>query len=391
MNFDNGKDTVLYFGNEWGADNRTSSHHIASRLMRDYNFVYIESPGLRSPQLNRHDVFRIFKKLAQIFKKKRVIDTTTFVKTLYQVPFHNIPFIKYVNSAMVKWQVRKICRKNHITKPILWCVLPHVADVLDSVESKCCVYYIVDDFSEMPGVNKKYISVMDERLCKKSDVVFVTSEPLYKTKSCFGDKVHINKHGVDYEHFNKAINRDMPVPPQVANLKAPVIGFFGLIEEWIDLEVIKMMAVHHPDWNFLMIGRVAVDNSEFDNISNVSFIGSVSYEELPAYAQLFDVSLIPVVNNELIRNFNPLKLREYLAMGQPVVTAQFPELEEFSDYIYASDNHQQFESDVARAMDENTPEKRLARAKSVEGSSWENRYQNVNGILRSSINSKENR
>jgi len=385
MNFDNEKDTVLYFGNEWGADNRTSSHHIASRLMRDYNFVYIESPGLRSPQFTKHDVMRVFKKLAQIFKKKRVIDTSTFVKTLYQIPFYSLPLVKYINRLMIKSQVKKICRDYKINKPIIWCVLPHVADALDSVESKCSVYYIVDEFEEMPGVNKAFISSMDKTLCDKSDVVFVTSEPLYEKKSSLGEKLHINKHGVDYEHFNSAINKDLPVPKNISNLKSPIIGFFGLIEEWIDLELIKHLAEQHKEWMFLMIGRVAVDYSAFDEINNVYFIGSVNYEELPNYAQVFDVSLIPVVTNELIRNFNPLKLREYLAMGLPVVTAEFPELSDFKEYIYSSDSHAQFEKDIIKALKEDTAEKRLKRAESVADSSWENRYKNVRSIVLNAI------
>jgi len=388
MNFDNEKDTVLYFGNEWGADNRTSSHHIASRLMRDYNFVYIESPGLRSPQFTKHDVLRIFKKLAQIFKKKRVIDTSTFVKTLYQIPFYSFPLVKFINRMMIKSQVKKICRDYKISKPIIWCVLPHVADVLDSVENKCSVYYIVDEFEEMPGVNKLFISSMDKTLCEKSDVVFVTSEPLYEKKSYLGKKLHINKHGVDYEHFNSAINKDLPVPKNISNLKSPIIGFFGLIEEWIDLELIRNLAAQHKEWTFLMIGRVAVDYSAFDDINNVHFIGSVNYEELPNYAQVFDVSLIPVVTNELIRNFNPLKLREYLAMGLPVVTAEFPELSDFKEYIYSSDSHAQFEKDIIKALKEDSVEKRLKRAESVADSSWENRYKNVRSIVLKAIEDK---
>lgn len=375
------KKTIIYFGNEWGADNRTSSHHIASRLIRDFNVIYVECPGLRTPDLNRHDITRMFKKIFQIFKKTREINSESFVKTMYQIPFHDIPFVKHINRLMIKHQVRKLYQDNGLDDPILWFVLPHVSYALEDAKSAARVYYCVDEFAEMPGVNRELIAEHDKRMTELSDAVFVISDPLYEQKKRYGDKIHLSKHGVDFEHFYQAVGRTLETPKDVAHLKAPIIGFFGLIESWIDLDLIEFLAKKKPDWTFLMIGRVAVDYSRFDSIDNVHFIGPVTYETLPAYSQIFDVALIPVETNELIRNFNPLKLREYLAMGLPIVSTYFPEIEVFGDNVYVANEQQEFLDKIQQALDENCDELAQKRANLVESSSWENRYKKVRSIV----------
>lgn len=384
---ENKRETILYFGNEWGADNRTSSHHIAKRLMRDNKLIYIECPGLRAPQLTIRDVKKVFNKVFQIFKKKRVINSESFVKTLYQIPFHGVPFLKTINKHLLVWQVKKIYKVNNLVDPVLWFVVPHVSYIVDEVKSKCRVYYCVDDYIELPGVNKKLITYLDNKISTLCDVLFVTSEPLYEKKKSYGDKVFLSKHGVDYEHFNAVISQDLETPDDVKDIKGPVIGFFGLIEEWIDLDLIEYLAKKRKDLCFLFIGRTAVDVTKLAELDNVRFIGSVDYEVLPAYSHVFDVGLIPVKTNELIRNFNPLKLREYLAMGLPVVSVYFPEIDEFDKYVYVSNEYDEFLEKIDIALNNNSIDNKNERASSVESSSWENRYKRVIDIVKKKINS----
>jgi glycosyltransferase involved in cell wall biosynthesis len=117
------------------------------------------------------------------------------------------------------------------------------------------------------------------------------------------------------------------VPEDAAALPGPVIGFYGLIEDWVDLEVIRHMAAARPDWSFLMIGEVKTDTSAVRRLPNVHFPGRRPYQSLPGYCRKFDIAVLPFVVNELTLAANPLKVREYLAAGLPVVATPLPEVQ----------------------------------------------------------------
>ena len=307
--------TIIYFGNDWNADNKTSSHHIAKRLLRDHKLVYVECPGLRAPQGSKRDVSKVFNKLFKIFRGAKKIDDRSFVFTLFQIPFHKYKFIQKINSKLIIWLMKRLCKKLDIKKPILWFVVPHVAMIVGNLNARLTVYYCVDDFSELPGVNKSMISSMDNLMSEKSDLIFVTSAPLYQSKIKYEGKMYLSRHGVDFDHFNTVHKKTNLLPARIQAIPKPVIGFFGFIETWIDLELLKFIAESKPEWSFIIIGRVAINIDICKDIKNIYFIGSVSYDELPAHAQSFDVALIPCKTNELIRNFNPLKLRGVSSYG----------------------------------------------------------------------------
>jgi glycosyltransferase involved in cell wall biosynthesis len=278
---------------------------------------------------------------------------------------------------IVTRSLRHLCRRLHIDTPVLWFVVPHVAFVLGELHEKLAVYYCIDDYSSLPGVNKEWVKEMDELLTKRADIVFVSAEPLLDSKKHLNPRVVLSRHGVDYDHFNRACSDQVEIAQEVKDLKHPVIGFFGLIESWIDLELVKYIAQSRPNWSILMIGRVAVSENPCEGLANVHFIGSIKYEILPTYAKIFDVAIIPCTIDDLIINFNPLKLREYLAMGKPVVSVRVPEVEAFKEVIEIADDHKDFLSKIDIALAQDTPEKRRKRLDSVKDSSWEHRVNMV--------------
>jgi len=368
---------ILYFGNDWSADNKTSSHHIARRLMRDTRVVYIECPGLRAPQGNTRDIKKIFSKIIKALKGPRALGTNAFVYTLLQIPFHRFGFIRNLNKVLIIFSLKQLMKQLKIDQPILWFVVPHLAMVLGELNERFVVYYCIDDYASLPGVNKTIIEEMDNRLTTRADIVFTASEPLKKQKESFGPKVVLSRHGVDFDHFNKIFRREVNAAPETAHLPKPVIGFFGLIESWVDLELIEYLARARPQWSFLMVGRLAVQPNPCEHLKNVHFIGSRPYDELPQYAAAFDVSIIPCKNSKLIFNFNPLKLREYLAMGKPVVSIYFPEIAEFTDVVEVAGNYEEFLKKIETALATDTPQKIQQRVDKVKPLSWDSRYRTV--------------
>ena len=368
---------ILYFGNEWRADNRTSSHHIARQFMRCTKVVYVECPGLRPPAGTGRDIKRLIAKVAKAFKGPQRLDDRSYVYTLLQLPFHSFTLVRLLNRLIIVASLRRLCRKLKIHRPVLWFVVPHLSNVLGRLDESLSVYYCIDDYASLPGVDKAQVQAMDDTMTIGADVVFVSSEPLLREKSTTRRDVILSRHGVDFEHFNRALTDRLEVPADVLSLRHPVIGFFGLIESWVDLDLIQFLATNRPQWSFLMIGRVAVSSNPCKGLANVHFIGSRSYEVLPNYTQLFDVALIPVRINELIINFNPLKLREYLAAGRPVVSTSFPEIEPFRDLIEVADGHEAFLEKVDWVLENDDTQKARRRADSVRDFSWESRFAEV--------------
>ena len=132
------------------------------------------------------------------------------------------------------------------------------------------------------------------------------------------------------------------MPADTVGIGRPVVGFFGLIERWIDLELIDYLAEKRPDWSFLMIGRVAVPSDQLPSRPNIHWIGQRSYESLPAYGKQFDAAIIPFQLTPVILHANPLKLREYLAMGKPIVSVRTPEIEKYADVVKICDSREGF-------------------------------------------------
>lgn len=372
------KPEIIYFGNEWFGENKTSSHHVALRLSKEYKFIYVECPGLRSPRISGRDFRRIFKKLLNIVAKPRVTTQGFKVYTLFQFPFHKYKLFSLINKFLCKRQVKKICIENNIDLPVLWFLVPHVGFLQKQIEYSKSIYYCTDDYASFPGVKHNKISQLDKELTSSVDLLFVTSNALYKLKENSAKQIIYSPHGVDFEHFNKAENYSDRLPQEIGSISSPIIGFFGLIEHWIDEELIKYLASYNKDWNIVLIGQCSHDKEIFEQHENIYLLGKKKYEALPAYASKFNVGILPYKNNYQIKFCNPLKLKEYLAIGCPVVSVKFPEVSSYSQLVYIAENYQQFADHIDDALSGDTEYKKKERINSVRESTWDHVANKVN-------------
>src|SRR5262249_34893915 len=184
------------------------------------------------------------------------------VRTLFQIPFHRFGLVRLLNRWLLKATIRWLMWREGIRSPITWFVLPHLPHLVGRCGERLSVYYCIDDYSALPGVDVEAIRAMDEETTRRADLVFVASQTLREPKQALNANTSLSPHGVDNEHFAQAQNADLTVPEDIAGLKGPVVGFFGLIERWIDLDLVNYLAEQRPDWNFVMIGRVAVPEAE---------------------------------------------------------------------------------------------------------------------------------
>ena len=275
------------------------------------------------------------------------------------------------------WLVKRALRHLRFDNPVLWFVVPHPAALAGHLGESFLVYYCIDNYASLPDIDGREIARMDEELARKADQVFVSSPALLELKKPLNPHTVYSPHGVDVALFEQAMDPALAVAEGAKSLKHPVIGFFGVMEAWVDRELLAYLARARPQWTFLIIGWVAVDVTELQSFPNVVFVGTQRYETLPQWAKAFDVAIIPFHQNELVRNVNPLKLREYLATGKPVVSVWMPEVERFSEYVGIARTHDVFLDKIEEALKDDSEAKQRARRVAVAGMTWEARVEEV--------------
>ena len=381
---------IIYIGNDWFADNKTSSHQIAGVLSKYNKLLYVEAAGQRAPRASKRDIHKIFKKLHSAWKAPDKVQEGLFRYSPLILPFHKYAFVRRLNKYILSRFIKRACRKVGFNDPLLWIILPHYASLLDSIQCKGIVYYVVDEYSSLPDVDVERIRKMEKQVLDKADVVFVVSEELLERKSKWNKNTYLSPHGVDTRHFNKSMDDSTIIPEDVKAIANPIIGFVGLIEKWVDLNLIEYLAKARPDMSFVLVGRIVQNIARFRELPNVHFLGQREYESVPSYVKSFDACLIPFELNDVIKSSNPLKLKEYLAAGKPVVSVAIREVEKYGDLAYISNNYDEFLRHIDRALREDNSQKRDARVKAMEEESWAAKVDRICGFVQKHIEGTKN-
>jgi glycosyltransferase involved in cell wall biosynthesis len=374
-----GRDLVV-FSNDWDGD-PLSKVHIMRILSRDNRVLWVNSIGNRAPRANAHDVRRIWKKLASFTEGLREVEPNLFVLAPLAIPFYGSEAVRAANRALLRAQVLRAMRRLHFTRPISWSFLPASAPVSGRLGEEFVIYHCVDEFSAFSDTNGRHIAELEEQLLRRADLVITSAERLRRSKARLNPHTVLVRHGVDFQHFSKACEVETPVPEELARLPRPLLGFFGLVADWVDLEALAAVARAHPEGSVVLIGKVApdVDVSVLEAEPNVHVLGRKPYAELPGCCRAFDVALMPFKVNELTLNANPLKVREYLAAGLPVVSTDIPEVRQVGLCKVARDTE-----DFVRKVDEclaEGPGPSRERAERIRGESWEARVEEIRSFV----------
>jgi glycosyltransferase involved in cell wall biosynthesis len=376
---------IVYFGNDWQAENRTSSHHVAARLALTLPVLYVDSPGLRAPQASGRDLRRAFRKISSALRAPVKIGPNLWRCTVPQLPFRRIPGVEAFNRAFSRWAVKRNMRVLGDCRPISWFVVPHPGFLAQRLGEDLCVYYCIDDYAAHPGVDTSLIAERDRELTRRADLVFVAPPALLDAKRSINPNTRFSPHGVDVALFARAMDPATEIPEPARHLTHPVVGYFGSIHEWIDVELIEWLARERPQWTFLLVGHAAIAISGLRSLPNVVLAGAQPYAELPAWAKAFDVAIIPYRHNRQVENANPLKLREYLATGRPVVSVGNPEINKFARWVRIAEGREAFLAELDGALRDDTPGAMAERVAAIAGQSWDARVievlQEVNSAL----------
>jgi len=364
---------IICFSHDWTGD-PLSKTHLMRLLARRNRVLWVNSIGYRAPSVNRADLSRVWKKLIASRQPLREVEPNIFVLNPLAIPAYGLSIARQLNQWWLRAQVRRAMRRLGFRRPINWVFNPVAAVVAGTLGEEHLIYQCVDEYSAFSGVAPRAIQDLEDKLLRTADLVIVSAERLLQAKRRIHPQAVLVRHGVDFEHFRRALSPHTVVPDEIASLPRPVIGFFGLISaDWIDVDLLEKVAQRFSGGSLVLLGSVRMDLSRL-RLPNVHVLGRRPYGELPAYCKGFDVGLIPFVQTELTLSANPLKAREYLAAGLPVVSTDLPEVAVLPACAIGR-THEQFLAQIAAALEQPGPQPALSEL--VRGESWEQRLAEI--------------
>ena len=380
---------ILCFSHDWTGD-PLSKTHLMRVLAKENRILWINAIANRMPTTSSKDISRIYNKLKSFTEPIREVERNIFVLNPLAIPAYGNKTIVKLNQRSLVSQVKKAMRKLGFANVINMVFNPAAGMIAGKLGESELIYYCVDEYTAFTGSSA--LKGIEEKLFRDADLVVVSAEKLFEGKKHFNPNTHIIRHGTDWRHFRTALDETTEIPDEIANLPKPIIGFHGLLADWVDYELIKKVAERFSEGSVVLIGKIAVDAEQkvkiLDDVPNVHFLGRKPYAELPAYCKGFDVALNPFAINELTLAANPLKVREYLAAGLPVVSTDIPEVRVLHDCLVGVD-HNDFIAKIEEAISGPKPRKVVSDAISHE--SWEAKIEELRTIMEKGEKEKRRR
>lgn len=290
------------------------------------------------------------------------------------------------SQSTVLHELQRIIKVLNLDNIVFWSYNPLFTALLEDVGHKidrqAFVFDAVDNWLEHPAFKKLHndLKVGYQIIRQDADLIFTVSENLQNNLFKDSKKCYWVPNGIEVEHFIVS-DANYQLPEELKNIQKPIIGYHGVIEDRVDLDLIKYVAQHNPDKSVVLIGAGIWKNQskilekKFAEEKNVHLIPFVPYQELPKYLHAFDVGIVPHKLNEFTRSMNPLKLYEYLAAGKPVVTTSVEGVEDFHNLLYVADENEAFNQKIQLALREDNRDLRQTRVEVVADDSWYGRMQ----------------
>jgi len=383
-----GRDIVCVGFADWDTELWTNQHHLMARLSAANRVLFIESLGLRRPQLAGRDVRRLARRLVRGLRGPRAVATrfgTVHVLSPLVIPLHSHPAVRALNARLLGAHVRRATRRLGFAAPLLWGYVPQAEVLLDALRPSRVVYHCVDDIAAQEGIDAGSFRAAEARFAARADLVLASAPRLAERMRTLNDHVLFAPNVADTERFAAALD-DGPVDPALAALPAPRVVFTGAIaEKKLDLPLLRALAARRRDWTLALVGPVGLGDPHTDVSAlaaepNVHLLGPRPYDGLPAVLRGADAGIIPYRHSDLTASIFPMKVYEYLAAGRPVVATALPALEGVAEIRVAADAAS-METALAELMAGDSAAERARRSAVAAGHSWDGRLQEIAGAL----------
>jgi len=381
-------DGVICFGGvDWWYHNRG---HYDLQMMREiskeFPVLYINSIGMRPPRVSEGAMFftRVKRKLKSLFRGLVPVRPNFTVYSPATLPGGGRgKFGSWIAKKALSAQVRFAAWRLGIKRPLVWVACPPGETVVEDLKPVKIIYQRTDRFEDFKGVDPVRIKGFDVRLKGMADIVLFCARELYNAEKHENPGSLFVDHGVDYEQFKEAgvaFDEKGEEPEDVKDLPKPRVGFIGGIDaHTFDPDLFVKVAQQTPELTYVMVGGCSLPDG-WCPLPNVHLLGQRPYEQVASYMAASDVLIMPWNQSDWIKACNPVKMKEYLAVGRPVISTYFPEVDYFSDHIQVARTADDFAAAIRKSI-KNKPTVQKQRAR-VKDHTWQVKAQEVLACLR---------
>jgi glycosyltransferase involved in cell wall biosynthesis len=377
------KPFIIFAGMDWWYHSHAHADvQLAINLAIDRPVLFVNTLGMRMPLPSNTEqpLRRIFRKIASTSKllKRPKSELKDFgVLSAINVPLFGSPKAAAVNARIVAAQVRWALRRLGISQPICVVTIPTAIDVVDRMESADVIYYRSDNHSADPGVNPELIRSYEDRMFARASYVLYSSRALlesehdrHKGKAVFFDQ------GIDAAKFLAPAPINEPL--DLASIPRPRIGYYGQLEpHGVDMDLLCRTAREIPEASLVLVGNSAVDTTLLAAFSNVYMLGAKPHAQIPAYGHGFDLAIMPRPDSLWSRSTNPIKLKEYLALGLPIVSTWIPELAYYQDVVRVANTPDEFIAAIRKTLQDGGVGSAESRRALVAEATWSKRAEQL--------------
>ncbi len=371
---------IIHFsGDDFWNSNPHSRHHISQAFLNNgYKVLWVNPMGARFPSIKKRGfsgkIFRKLKSLSKILKKSQ---NGMYVITPFTIPiFKKSGWLESLNKQLLLGQIKLAMTWLRVGDCWTLHTTPNFANTLEDIKSTRTIYYYSDQYTlyrELSDTERDYMEAQDKKLYCEADLIVCASMKIYDGVNKKTNKpVRYYPHQVDYQKFHDAIGCNRPT--DLTTINHPIIGYYGSLSDSNDWELIKYCANQRPQYNFVFIGRKDQYSTGVETLPNVFFLGKKDYQEIQNYGACFDVAIMFWVRRDWIKHCSPLKLKEYLALGKPIVSTLIEEVvKEFSEVVYVAADKVEFLAHLDKAVTESKENKiRIERGlEIVKNDNWD--------------------
>lgn len=369
--------SLIVFSDDWGR-HPSSCQHLIKQLLPDYNVLWVNTIGTRAPRFDLATIKRVTEKLKQWTQKKQESteegDSTANHANLTVVnprmwPWFSRSHDRQLNSWLLSRQLAPMI--NNLPQPVTAITtLPITADLVGLLPVDQWIYYCVDDFGEWPGLDGNTLREMDVRMIQKADRIVAVSEHLQSMIRSCGRSSTLLTHGVDlncWQQSSKTLSVSDILP---ADATGPLAVFWGVVDRRLNSEMIISLSEQMKDGHILLVGPQQDPDERILNLHNVHTPGPLPFSRLPALAKTADVLIMPYADLPVTRAMQPLKMKEYMATGRPVVVSNLPAVAEWSDCLDVVSSPKDFAEIVIQRVTSGIPDVQLDARTRLRGESW---------------------
>ncbi len=324
--------------------------HLLTRAAQEYRILFVEEP--------------IFDDRAEAGHDRTEVDGVTVI----------VPRLPHGADAVAAQRALLDELTGGEPVDVLWFYTPMALEFADEVQARVTVYDNMDELALFHGADSRIVQ-LEHELFERADVVFTGGVSLWEAKRDRHPNIHAVPSSVDTAHFGRARNATTPDPVDQAHIPHPRIGFFGVVDERMDMAMLEAAAKLRPDWQFVVIGpTVKIDPASRPERPNIHWLGGKSYGELPEYLAHWDCGFMPFAINDATKFISPTKTPEFLAAGVPVVSTRIRDVERpygEQALVHIADNGDAAVRAMASALKERTPAWRLRVDRFLGSKSWD--------------------